>query len=231
LLPDLDCKGARASRLLGPVTGGISWLLRRASSSLYRATKGPRDENGAGTHRHLTHTFLGALAFGGLAAGGIALGGPWVALGVLLLGILLAEDALGNWILKVAGLAAVGLVLTAWTGSEPAAMLTAMLATLSAIGGWLGISVTAGCLVHLLGDALTYAGLPLWFPIKHKGEVWYETGIWKPLRFRAGGDFEKRFMFPAFAVLGVLLIPGVWTLAWTATEGLYTAIHQAAALG
>src|SRR5690606_40666834 len=33
LLPDLDHPGARASKLLGPVTGGLSWLLRNASRS------------------------------------------------------------------------------------------------------------------------------------------------------------------------------------------------------
>jgi hypothetical protein len=44
LLPDLDHPRARASRLLGPLTGLISWLLRRVSAALYALTKGPRDE-------------------------------------------------------------------------------------------------------------------------------------------------------------------------------------------
>jgi hypothetical protein len=223
LLADLDCEGARASRLLGPVTGGVSWALRRTSATVYRLTKGPRDANSAGTHRHLSHTVIFAFALGGVTAGGIALGGPWVAVGVLLFGVLLASDALGNWVLLVAVLSAAGLFITA-----PGAALNAMLAILDAVGGWLGIAVTVGCLVHLVGDALTYAGLPIWWPILYKGQRWYETGVWRPLRFGAGSDFEKRFMFPAFVVLGVLLVPRVWTLAATVTTNLYTAIHQAA---
>lgn len=215
LLADLDHPGARASRLLGPITGGVSWVLRRASAAVYRATKGPRDENGAGTHRHLTHTVLSALAFGGLTAGGVALGGPWVTLGVLLFGVLLAEDALGDWVLPVALGAGVFMAST-----------TDTMAALDAVGGWLGIAVTVGCLVHLGGDALTLAGLPLWWPILYKGETWYETGIWKPLRFRAGSPFETRFLFPAFAILGVLLVPGVVTVASTVTTNLYTALHN-----
>lgn len=57
LLPDLDHPGARASKLLGPLTGGISWLLRKASAGLYAVTKGPRDEDCKGTHRPVNCTF------------------------------------------------------------------------------------------------------------------------------------------------------------------------------
>src|SRR3982074_759810 len=58
LAPRLDHRGARASRLLGPLTGLISWLLRRVSAALYALTKGPRDEKVTGTHRHMSHTAL-----------------------------------------------------------------------------------------------------------------------------------------------------------------------------
>src|SRR5438093_646260 len=58
LLPDLDHPGARASKLLGPITGVLCWLLRNASAVLYKLTKGPRDERGKGSHRHLSHTLL-----------------------------------------------------------------------------------------------------------------------------------------------------------------------------
>src|SRR5439155_13552807 len=62
LVPDLDCGPSTASRILGPFTGGISWVLRRMSRALYAVTKGPRDEDWSGEHRHLSHTF----AFAGL---------------------------------------------------------------------------------------------------------------------------------------------------------------------
>src|SRR5690606_40413755 len=55
LLPDFDHPQATPSRLLGPVTKGLSWLLRKASETSYGWTKGPRDERCCGGHRHLTH--------------------------------------------------------------------------------------------------------------------------------------------------------------------------------
>jgi hypothetical protein len=198
--PDLDHPGARASRLLGPVTGGLSWLLRRASSALYAATKGPRDENHNGTHRHLSHTVLFAGAVGGLTAAGVAVGGPWVVAGVVLFGVLLAADALGDWLLLVA--LGAGVLLAATTDVWTA---------LTAVGGWLWIAVTLGCITHCLGDALTLSGCPFLFPLPIAGETWYEIRPPRPLRFRTGGDFETRAVFPVFAVLGVLLIPGVWS--------------------
>jgi hypothetical protein len=200
MLPDLDHPGARASRLLGPVTGGLSWLLRRASSALYSVTKGPRDENHNGTHRHLSHTVLFAGALGGLTAAGVAVGGPWVVAGVVLFGVLLAADALGDWLLLVA--AGAGAILAGTTD---------VLSALTAVGGWLWIAVTLGCITHCLGDALTLSGCPFLFPLPIAGETWYEIRPPRALRFRTGGGFETNAVFPVFAVLGVLLIPGVWS--------------------
>lgn len=77
LLPDLDRPGARASWLLGPATGALSWLLRRASAATYQLTKGPRDEKRTGTHRHLTHTLLFAAVLGVLTGAATKAGGPW----------------------------------------------------------------------------------------------------------------------------------------------------------
>jgi membrane-bound metal-dependent hydrolase YbcI (DUF457 family) len=64
LLPDLDTPSSTASRALGPVTGLVSWCVRGASRLAYAATKGPRDEPGTGTHRHLMHSLVMAAAVG-----------------------------------------------------------------------------------------------------------------------------------------------------------------------
>ncbi|OQO92785.1 hypothetical protein B1813_11630 [Saccharomonospora piscinae] len=201
LLPDLDHPGARASRLLGPVTGGLSWLLRKASAGLYSVTKGPRDERKKGTHRHLTHTLLFALLLGGATAWGTAEGGPWVVVGVVVFGLLLAEDGLGDWLLPVAGGAVV------WWVAENSPNA---LAELDSVAGQLGVAVALGCFTHCLGDALTESGCPFLFPVPIAGETWYELRPPKALRFRTGKKVETTFLFPVFAVLGVLLIPGVW---------------------
>lgn len=203
LLPDLDHPKARASKLLGPLTGAVSWLLRKASAGLYAVTKGPRDEDRTGTHRHLSHTVLFAVALGGLTAIGTATGGPWVVAAVVLLGVLLAEDALGDWVLPVAGAAAVWWVYQA--NPDP-------LAQLNAVSGTLGIAVAAGCFAHCLGDAVTESGCPFLFPVPIAGETWYELRPPAFLRFTTGKAVETRLIFPVFVVLGVLLVPGVWGL-------------------
>jgi membrane-bound metal-dependent hydrolase YbcI (DUF457 family) len=64
LLPDFDTKSSTASRFLGPLTGLVSWVVRGASRLTYAATKGPRDEPGTGTHRHLAHSLVAAVAVG-----------------------------------------------------------------------------------------------------------------------------------------------------------------------
>ncbi len=213
LLPDLDHPGARASRLLGWFTGAISWLLRRVSAALYALTKGPRDEKVTGKHRHLSHTVLFAVGLGFLTSWGTTEGGPWAVFGVVILGLLLAEGALGDWLLPVSGAAVAWWV---WTAPPDKA------AQLAEISGWLGIAVAAGCFVHCLGDALTESGCPFLFPIPIAGETWYEIRPPKPLRFRTGKNVENRLIFPVFAVAAVLLIPGVWEYLFTTVQGLFT---------
>lgn len=199
LLPDLDHPGARASKLLGPVTGAVSWLLRRASAGIYAATKGPRDEDCAGTHRHLSHTVLFAVLLGTVTALGTRAGGPWAVAGVAVFALLLAEDALGDWLLPIAAAAAVW-----WAGSSPAGV-----GELAPLAGWLGIAVALGCVVHCLGDAATLSGCPFLWPIPIRGETWYEIRPPRPLRFRTGHHAENLLIFPTFAVLAVVLLPGV----------------------
>ncbi|WP_158886796.1 metal-dependent hydrolase [Amycolatopsis anabasis] len=203
LLPDLDHPGARASKLLGPITGALSWLLRRASAGLYAITKGPRDENRTGTHRHLSHTVLFAAGLGALATAATAAGGWWAVAAIVLFGVLLAEDALGDWLLPVAGGAIIW-----WTYTAGAAGA----GQLDQLGGWLGIAVAAGCLVHCLGDALTESGCPFLFPLPIAGETWYELRPPRWLRFRTGKKVENLLVFPVFVVLAALLVPGIWPL-------------------
>lgn len=203
LLPDLDHPGAQASRFLGPLTGALSWALRRSSAALYQLTKGPRDERRTGTHRHMTHTLLFALGLGALTAVATEAGGPWAVAGIALLALILAEGALGDWLLVVSGSAVVW-----WIGSAPQGI-----AELAPLTGWLGIAVAAGCFTHCLGDALTESGCPFLFPLPIAGETWYELRPPRWLRFRTGQTTENLLVFPAFAILAVMLLPGAYTLA------------------
>lgn len=69
--PDIDHRSSTITRSV-PLLGRLaSWVVRLASRSVYAATKGPRDENHSGEHRHLSHTVVGALAFGALVGFGM----------------------------------------------------------------------------------------------------------------------------------------------------------------
>lgn len=64
LVPDIDCPGSMVTESLPLIGKPISWFIRRLSHAVYVATKGPRDEDWEGTHRHLSHTIVFALFIG-----------------------------------------------------------------------------------------------------------------------------------------------------------------------
>lgn len=207
LLPDLDHPKATAAASLGPITGAVSKVLRGASAWLYARTKGPRDEDCVGTHRHLSHTVLFALVLGGLcwasvAAAGAAAVAVWVGFALLL-----AHAVLGR-----IALAAFSAAALSWLPDIAAAadVWPAVLGTATEIGGWLPVAVLLGCIAHDLGDAVTESGCPFLFPVPILGETWYELRPPRLLRFRTGKWFETVMLFPLVMVCCVLALPGVW---------------------
>ncbi|WP_328998928.1 metal-dependent hydrolase [Kribbella sp. NBC_00709] len=207
LLPDLDHPGASASRLLGPVTRLVSGAVRAFSGVLYNLTKGPRDEESTGKHRHATHTLVAAVLLGFLAA---SLGdrGKWAVLGVAVTGLVLAADALGDWIvlavLAAAGWSVVGAALPGTSAAD------AVQAGLTQIGGWIGAAVAVGMFVHCLGDSLTRSGCPWLWPLPIRGETWYELRLPRPFRFSTDSWVERLIVAPVLFVAGVLLLPGAF---------------------
>ncbi len=200
LLPDIDHPKAIISRSIGPITGLVSRAFRGLSGTMYRTTRTDKDGRGEGTHRFLTHTLIFSLILGGLVSAVTALG-DWVAVAVVaLLMVLLAAKALGEWVLFVAlGAAAIVLV------NDP-------VNTLESMSVVLGVAVTLGCVVHILGDWLTEAPVPMLWPAPIQGRRWYPCNAPAWVRFPTGKKFETAVVFPVFTVLGVLLEPGVWAI-------------------
>lgn len=196
LAPDLDHPGAAATRWGGWLTGWLSLALRELSALVFEATRTPRDRASEGTHRHLSHTAAFAVVLGAGTALGTWLSPWWVVLVPVAVGTLLAGRVLGTWVLVA------GTVPVAWG-------LVAGGDVLFPVRGWIGVAVALGCLTHILGDAATKAGVPILWPIMIRGQRWRRLGSPYWLRFPAGGWVEKTYVFPAFAVLGVLLMPGV----------------------
>ncbi|KNX38943.1 metal-dependent hydrolase [Luteipulveratus halotolerans] len=201
LLPDLDHPGASASRFLGPLTGLLCRILRALSAATYALTKGPRDEDVTGKHRHLTHTLVFAIALGWATNLATQEWGAHAVGVVVVSGLLLAEAVLGDWVLLLTGAGVV-----AWLGTAHD-----YVADLEQVSGWLGAAVAVGCFTHCVGDSLTRSGCPFLFPLPIAGETWYEIRPPRPLRFRTGTWVETGLLVPVFVVLGVLLLPGVWT--------------------
>lgn len=196
LAPDLDHPGAVATRWGGWVTGWLSVGLRRLSAWAFAVTRTPRDRDSEGTHRHLSHTVVFAAVVGGVTVVGTALSPWWGVLVPAAVGTLLAARSLGRWVLVA------GIVPVAWgllVGGDE----------LSPVRGWIGGAVALGCVVHILGDALTRAGVPLLWPVPIRGQRWFRVATPYVLRFRAGGGLERLLLWPVFVLLGVLLVPGV----------------------
>lgn len=63
---------------------------------------------------------------------------------------------------------------------------------------WIAFAIGFGYLAHILGDALTVAGVPLLFPFKIKGKRWYDIRI---LKIKAGGEIEKFILTPVFGII------------------------------
>jgi membrane-bound metal-dependent hydrolase YbcI (DUF457 family) len=219
LLPDLDHPGAKASRLLGPITRIVSGAIRTFSGILYNVTKGPRDEEGTGKHRHATHTIAAAALLGFLTGAAGERGGKWAVLAIALAGLVLAADVLGDWIvlaaIGAAGWSVVNAVLPAAAADAlpGTTYAEALQAGLAEIGSWIGVAVALGMFVHCLGDSLTRSGCPWLWPLPIRGETWYEIRLPRHVRFRTGGWVENLVIAPALVIGGVLLLPGAWTIA------------------
>jgi membrane-bound metal-dependent hydrolase YbcI (DUF457 family) len=214
LLPDLDHPCASASRLLGPITEIVSSAVRAFSGLLYAITKGPRDEDSTGRHRHATHTLVAAVLLGILAASAGASGGRWAVLAVALTGLVLAADVLGDWVLALGIGAAAWPILDAVLPRSAADALPGTTAAdalqvgLTGIGSWIGAAVALGMFVHCLGDSLTRSGCPWLWPLPIRGETWFEVRLPRAFRFRTGGWAERVVIAPLLVVGGVLLLPG-----------------------
>lgn len=212
LLPDIDHPHARASRLLGWLTGALCRMVRAMSAGVYRFTCTPADPDVCGKHRGLTHTLVFAGAVGALCT---LVCNAWPVYGVVALFtlvVVLAEDAIpGTW---VAPSAFTGALVWFAATPDPAAAVVG-------VAPWLGATVALGCVVHLLGDAVTESGVPMLAPlVKIDGQRWFRVGPPKVLRFPAGGACELLVVWPVLCGSAVVGVPGVWQLVGDAAAGV-----------
>lgn len=219
--PDADHPHSTVTNRLGPAGDLLCLLLRGASALAYRLTKGPRDEDWTGTHRHLSHTAVFAALTGAGAAWATAV---WTWRAVLVLAafaVWIGVVAAGRWFAWAA------IIVIGWwlvDGLRSPGGLPVAGEQLGQLAGWAGLAVAAGCLAHCLGDSCTLMGCPWLWPLLIAGETWYEIRLPRWLRFRTGGRVERCVVLPVFAILGVLLVPGVASMITDALHPPPTAV-------
>lgn len=166
LLPDLDEPGSTVGRSLGAITRGTSKVLRAASTRVYRSTATAyelRTTRSDGGHRYLTHTIPAVVLFGGVAWGVAVLGA--LGLGVVVfamaaLGLACVVKPFGRKVVQGAGVTA--------------ALIAGAAVVVASTAPWLvACVVSVGALAHVLGDWLTRSGVPLAWPLKHRGKRWW----------------------------------------------------------
>jgi membrane-bound metal-dependent hydrolase YbcI (DUF457 family) len=73
----------------------------------------------------------------------------------------------------------------------------------------IGTAVGVGCFVHILGDMITKAGVPILWPIPIKRRMWTMIGLPNGIALRTGSKAETIVLRAALTVLAVLAAVGL----------------------
>ncbi|MQA98361.1 MAG: metal-dependent hydrolase [Streptosporangiales bacterium] len=180
LLPDLDHPSSTIAQTYGPVTWGLSKLVNTVS----------------GGHRKATHSLL----FAGLMGVGAQLLANVNELALQIVLFLLVGLAL-----RGIGFGVPRKRLTSAVLNAVATLILLIAFTRTGVDyHWIGVAIALGCLVHLFGDALTEAGVPLFWPLKAKAGI--------PFGFETDGPVERWVVTP-------LLVVAVGFLGWKEAYG------------
>jgi membrane-bound metal-dependent hydrolase YbcI (DUF457 family) len=130
-------------------------------------------------------------------------GGRWAVIGVLFLMLGLALRGLFHTVAQKLGWIPITLI------SAAAAYGTWLY--LPADRGYplLGIAVGVGCVVHLLGDIITHAGVPILWPLPTGRRLWRMIGLPDAVALKTGGPVETRLLRGAFTVISLAAIAGL----------------------
>lgn len=236
-LNDLDCGGASAARVLGPVSGALSSVVQGYSKLIYRLTRGEGDPVDRGAHRYATHALpllvlvqtpvLFALPWVVSAVASSAarlhpgwdapLVGHWAGAGAVaaVLGfcLLMVMDRLGSRFLAGAALLVLAIGGAHVDLHDPASVLWTL-------APWAALAVLAGTVSHVLMDEITEEGTPIGAPFltrqtRRGTQRWVRVRLPKWLGIKTDHWFEHLVVFPLCAIAAVVVTPviGPWVLA------------------
>ena len=217
LVPDLDNTTSTAKNSLGIIGGGISFLFRTTSAMIQTTIRTGRDDPDPNPHRGFYHTWPSCVLIAALVFLGTKIGGSFTVpvLGEITGGIVFA--IIITWMSLQLALASLGKnFLKSFknkSGGVGEIIVTAgsLLFTIVIFANipkdhdmwWLAISAGVGCLIHILGDLFTTAGVPIWFPFPHKGKLWWTTRLTK---MKAGSWTERMIIAPFFSIVCIVSI-------------------------
>ncbi|NJP35651.1 metal-dependent hydrolase [Micromonospora thermarum] len=211
LFPDLDLSGkvtrnqggATVARTFGVFSLFIAEVMEKVSLGVYYATKLSKDPRRSNGHRTLTHTIPFTVLVGWGTTALCAAYGKWAVIGILFFMFGLALRGLFDEWAERAGWVVVTLL------SLAAAWFT--FATLPGDRGYpmIGLAVGVGSFVHILGDMITRAGVPILWPIPIKRRMWTMVSLPDSIALRAGSKTEVVVVRAALTVIAVLAAVGL----------------------
>jgi membrane-bound metal-dependent hydrolase YbcI (DUF457 family) len=71
------------------------------------------------------------------------------------------------------------------------------------------VAVGVGCVVHLLGDIITSAGVPILWPVPTGRRVWRMIGVPNALAVSVGGKVETILLRGFFALVSIAAAAGL----------------------
>lgn len=180
LIPDFDNTRSTIINSAGPMGEPLSMAFRESSRFIQRTVRTRRDKSNPNPHRGFWHTFAGAIVLGlavhllvhvslplafGLSIGEI--------IGAIITAFL-AHITLGMVVLSYVKTNKIPLI---GQFVDVVLALALTLALFLLVPGdsfeWLGLSITIGMAIHILGDALTKQGVPMLFPLPIRGKLWW----------------------------------------------------------
>jgi membrane-bound metal-dependent hydrolase YbcI (DUF457 family) len=216
LLPDLDMSGkvtrnqggSTVSRSFGVFSLFLAEVIEKLSLGVYHLTKMRKDPDRENGHRTLTHTIPFAVLMGAGATWLCSNYGGWAVIGILFFMFGLALRGLFHHWAKRAGWVLVTL-------SSAAAAYFAFTFLPAQHRGYemIGIAVGVGCFVHLMGDIITRAGVPILWPIPTGKRRWRMIGLPDAISIEAGSKIETRVLSVAFTLISLAAGAGLLTPA------------------
>lgn len=219
LMPDLDAVKSTSINVLGPIGTALSKLMRGSSSVIQSTIRSKSDSPNPDPHRGFWHTILSGVLIGllvtGLASINIELFkikdfsvsiATFVVVLIIYISIQLLMASLFRSIYKKSEKSLLSMLLIKGGGLVAAIALLALVPN-DLNYNWVGAAVTFGWIAHLLGDAMTVSGVPLLFPLRFKGKMWWNYRL--PLGIKAGGWIEKSILVPLFSIITIISAIGV----------------------